>query len=141
MIAAEAERPEVVALLSVVPVVITVDPETLEIIHSLGPEAVFLTSRENAITRLADITDSDSQFGAEGDGHKLNELMKLKVMIDGKRGKIITINNFKSQFYGEFPFKLFVCWDKNFSVNRMDALKSYPGGMEVRFVGPPANLP
>jgi ankyrin repeat protein len=141
MIAAEAEHPEAVALLAIVPVVITVDPATLEIIHSLGPDAVFLTSREHPLTRLADITDSDSQIGAEGNSDKVNELMELKEVIDGKRGRLITVTNFKSQFWGAFPFKLFVCWDRNFSVDRLDALGSYPGGMEVRFIGRPAASP
>ena len=60
-----------------IPVIIMVDPATLSIIESLGPDAVFFTSREHPIRSLDDITDPPSQFAWSGFGNTADTYARL----------------------------------------------------------------
>jgi HEAT repeat protein len=117
-----------------VPGVVVVESNKLRFINSLGSDIVFLTSREHPITRLADITDSGSQFAAwgPGPGASIQDLQQLKVMISGGSGGLhmIGAGNFGRLFQDNPELKLFVTFR---GVGGVEAIEISGGGMRVRF--------
>ena len=115
------------------PGVIFAGPKTMELVKRLGPNAVFFTSKEHPLERLADLTDTDSQFGAWGiPPFSVNDLFNLKFLIGGKPEHLRMIGNlnFQKLFQQNPKLRLFVTSSK---IPLADAIERDGGGMKVSF--------
>jgi hypothetical protein len=113
--------------------VIIVGPKTMNFLRRFGSDAVFFTSKDHPLTRLADITNADVEFGAWGIGlFQLDDLMNLKYMIGGqpKNLRMIGNGNFSKLFYQNPKLKLFVT---SRTVQQVETIERSGGGMKVRF--------
>jgi hypothetical protein len=138
------------------PGVIFVGPRTMEFLKRLGPNAVFFTSKDHPLERLADLTDTDSQFAAWGiPPFSVDDLFNLKFMVGGKPEHLRMIGNlnFTKLFQQNPKLKLFVTSSK---IPLVETIERDGGGMKVSFklfdaataagpaaptVGQPANQP
>jgi hypothetical protein len=139
---------------STVPGVVMVGPKTLSFINSLGPDIVFFTSREHPISRLADITDPDSQFGVAEfsprmikvrqlfspgpvTGEQPSPAFNVRPLGDtSMRGGGVTLMGIGDEGFGKLfqqhpQLKLFVTPR---GIDGVDAIESTGGGMRVSFV-------
>src|SRR6266446_722334 len=118
---------------SAVPGVIIVGPKTMNFLKRLGPDAVFYTSRAHPLRRLANITNSDTEFAAWGIPLlPMNDLMTLKYMIGGKPEhlRMIGNGNFSKLFYQNPQLRLFVT---NRKISFVETIDRDGGGMKVMF--------
>ena len=118
---------------SKVPGVIFVGPRTMSFLRRLGPDAVFFTSKAHPLERIAELTDTDSQFGAWGiPPFTPDDLFNLKFMIGGKPEHVHMIGNlnFSKLFQQNPKLKLFVTSNK---IPLVETIERDGGGMTISF--------
>jgi hypothetical protein len=116
-----------------VPGVIFAGPKTMEFLKRLGPNAVFFTTKDHPLERLADLTDTDSQFGAWGiPPFSVNDLFNLKAVFGGKPDHLRMIGNLNfAKLFAQNPkLKLFLT---SSTISLVDNIERTGGGMKVEF--------
>lgn len=120
---------------SKIPGVIIAGPKLMSFVKARGPDIVFFTSRARPLGRLAEITNTESEFASWAIPalFDMKALLILEYLIGGepRNPHIIGNLNFPKLFFTHPELRLFVT---SANIRLVDTIEREGGGMKIRFV-------